>query len=72
MKVDEEAYTKVPELEVRLQLSFVLGNELLYGFHFDDDSIIDNEISPIGEIETHLFVEQGNRDLFPHRKGPFA
>ena len=68
IKVDEEAGSKASELEVGDDLRGVDWAELVDGFEFNENFILDDQVGAETAIEGEVFVADGDFFLSRHGK----
>jgi len=64
VEIDQETETVVPELQLREQLCLVNRDDLCDRLGFDHNTVVDQKINSIGDIELDPII--------PHRDGDFA
>lgn len=57
MEIDQKANSISGEFQVREHNSFVDWCDLLYGFQFNYDSMLDQNVDPVAAFEFHAFVD---------------
>ncbi|HEV2103248.1 MAG TPA: hypothetical protein VGR58_10775 [Candidatus Acidoferrum sp.] len=57
MEVEQQANSISREFQVSEHNSFVDWCNLLYGFQFNYDSVLDQDIDPVAAFEFHVFVD---------------
>jgi hypothetical protein len=71
VKIEKEPNSESSEVQVRLELGFVIFAKRLNGLELHDHSIIDDQICAVSNVDAELIVVQRNRMLFDDLKATF-
>jgi hypothetical protein len=63
VKVDQEADSEIGQLQIGKYLGPMNWDDLLDGFHFDNDGPVDQNIELIAAFQTDPTIFDGQRDL---------